>query len=129
MPYPRYSQTFQTTNATPTVAYSVPIPASSAAYIEIDFLVVNSSGTAFSNAAGGEADACFTRTAAGNVLRATGSNGLLDAAIKLAGNFTSMPKAEIVANTTTQTADIMLTGLAGVTLTWTFSVNVKRNTP
>lgn len=123
MSYARFSQSFQTTNNTPTVAYKVPIPTGSAAYIEIDFCVAN---TTYSAAAGGEADAVFRRTAAGNVARATGNGGLLDAAIKLAGDLTPMPKAEIVANTSTQTADIVLSGLLGQTLNWTFSVNTRR---
>lgn len=122
----RYSQTYQTTNNTPTVAYSVAIPAASAAYVQVEFLVTN---TALSSAATGVAEAAFTRTSGGNVVRATGNGGLLDAAIRLIGNFTLMPKAEIIANTSSQTADIRLTGLSGTTLSWTFTINVRRNSP
>lgn len=122
-PSTRFSQSFQTTNATPTVAYSVPMPEGSAAFIQIDFIVSNSGYTL---AAAGEADAAFTRASAGNVLRATGSNGLLAAAIKLSGNFAPMPQAEIVANTTSQTADIRLSGITATTLNWVFTVNTKR---
>jgi hypothetical protein len=123
MPYQRFSQTFQTTNATPVVAYSVPIPAGSAAYIQMDFLAAT---TTYSGSAGGETDAVFRRVVAGNVSRATGNGGILDASIKLAGDLTTMPKAEIIANTTNQTADIRLTGILGVTLNWAFTVNVRR---
>jgi hypothetical protein len=122
-PETRFSQSFTTTNNTPTVAFSVPIPAASAAFVQVDFVATNST---FSSAAGGDAEAIFTRTAAGNVVRATGNGGLLDAAITLMGNFTLMPKAEIVANTTTQAADIRLTGIAATTITWTFTINARR---
>lgn len=123
MPRNRFSQPYQTTNATPVVAFKVPILQGTAAYITVDFIVTNAN---YDKAAAGSSDAAFCRASGGNVLRATGSNGLLDAAIKLAGNFSLSPKAEIIANTSTQTADIRLTGLAATTLNWAVTINVRK---
>lgn len=125
MSHQRYSQTAQTTNATPTVVLSVPIGMNSSADIKVEFSVLNS---AYSNGAFGEARVLMRR-ASGNVARATGNGGLLSAAVNVIGDFLVVPGVDIVANTSTQTADITFTGLAGTTLNWVFSVNVKRNSP
>lgn len=124
MPYQRFSTTTTSTNATPFIAFSTPIAAGTSAFVEVDFQVVNAT---LSNGAGGKIYALFTRTSGGNVVRATGNNGLLGATLNFLGNFTTNPNVELVANTASQTADLRFTGLLATTLTWKFTANVRRN--
>ena len=74
----RYTTTIVTTNATPTVAFSTPVPEGTSARVDVDFQVINAAGT---QAASGTVTALFIRASGGNVTRATGNGGLLAAAV------------------------------------------------
>lgn len=124
MPVERYAATAQTTNSTPTVVFSTPVPEGETAYFVVDFQIINSGLTL---GASGTISALFLRPVGGNVIRATGNNGAQKANLSLIGNFINSPNIEMVANTTTQRAELRLTGLSGVTLNWRYTPNVRRN--
>lgn len=62
MSYQRFSQTSQTTDATPTVILAVPIGESSAVRVDVEFAV---SSSTFGNGASGSSYATFRRVSGG----------------------------------------------------------------
>lgn len=121
----RYTNERVTTNATPTVVFSVPVSEGTSVRVDVDFQVIRN-GTAF--AVSGSITALFVRPSGGNVTRATGNGGLLNATLSITTNITlNAPQIEIVANTATQTADIRITGNTGVTFNWKFTPNIRRD--
>jgi hypothetical protein len=106
-----------TTNTTPTLIASIPIAANSAYYIEIRVL---SYKTDYTSIRGGRIGACFAR-GAGNVVR----DGTL--VNTLAGTLTTAV-VTMTANTSTQTADITVTGVLATSITWNLAIDVLINT-
>lgn len=117
--YPSYTKTtyivdpLQTTNATVTVGYTIPIATNKAAYTRVEFVANN---TAYTNAVGGVAQAVFFR-ASGNLSRTStpDSQGLIST---LLSNFAITPRVNIVANTANQSIEVRVTGVAATTINW-----------
>lgn len=103
-----------TTNATPKITYSVPIAKSSGVYINVTFTAVKSD---YTNASGGFVSAMFYR-GTGNVAR---TPNVLSNIVNTAGF--GLLNLTLVANTSTQTADITLTGILSTTIGWYLSIN------
>jgi len=115
----------QTTGNTPTVAFSVSIAENSAVYVMCKFVY---STTTKSNAGWAVAEAAFRRPTGGNVTRSSGSGGASAAQQRAQTDFTgALPTVDIVANTSTQTADIVITGKAATTIDWIFENVSLRN--
>lgn len=111
---------FSTSNATPQVAYSIPLPQNKAAYVYIQY---NNNNTGYTSASGGNVQAVFLR-ATGNIARtdASTSKGLLAMVL---GNFAvSQPAVDIVANTVAQTIDVQLTGKLSTPINWHLEITV-----
>lgn len=104
-----------TSNATPTVAYSVPLSTAQAVYIDINYINTTAAHT---NAMSGEVKGLFYR-AAGNI---TQGGSLVSQVINTLALSTAT--VTIVANTSTQKADITITGIAATTVNWTLSVAI-----
>lgn len=120
----RYSTTKITNTSGAQVLWSTPVPAGTQVTVEVDFSVVDSGLT---SGLEGTAKALFLRSSGGSVVRATGSGGVLSASLNVLGNFLTNPGIDIVANTSTQTADFRVTPNTSSALTWKFTPNSRRN--
>lgn len=116
--YPTYAKTkintgkVQTTDATATTIFSVPMPASSSCFVNISFACSNAAFT--TGLAQTPITGYFLRSAAGNVVSA-GTTVAVGLNISLAVN---PPVLTMVANTSTQSIDIKVTGQAATTYNW-----------
>lgn len=112
------SVTAQTTDNTPTVIASIPVPQNKGYMVDVYCNAFKSDKTAI---LGGYVIACFNR-ATGNVARtdATVSKGLIQ---DLLSNFSNpQPSIDIKANTSTQAIDIEITGKTSTTIDWKLQV-------
>jgi len=110
----------QTTNATPLVAYSIPVKQNRAITVKASFVA---SVSDFSNCASGDGTATFRRQT-GNLARTNITTaGLL---LNILGDFLlSQPTVDLVANTTTQAVDVTVTGKLGLTVNWNIEIESK----
>lgn len=107
-----------TTDATPTLAGSVPLGEGRASYFEVKAFAVQSNLGALQAM---DCQAGFRRPAGGNIIRATSSGGAGLPYLASSGDYTgASPTINLVANTSTQTIDVMVTGKAGTTINWFF---------
>lgn len=107
-----------TTDATPTVAGSVSLGSGKASYFEVKAFAVQSD---FSALQALDVQAGFRRPVGGNVVRATSVGGSGLPYIASSGDFgNKAPTIDLVANTSTQTIDIVVTGKAETTIHWHF---------
>lgn len=118
----RVSDIVTTTNATQQTAFQIPVPVNTCFRIDVYCLVRKSdnSGMAIITESVG------FRRVAGNVIRATGSSGLLKPLTDVVGDLPTTPDMDIVANTTDQTIDIKVTGIASTTLNWALRIETLR---
>lgn len=113
-----------TTDATQTTAFSFVLPESTAIYVRVAAIVTTSNQSAAGYIV---EEAVFRRQAGGNVTRANGNGGLTLPLIRALNDFTGLaPTMDIVANTTTQSVDIKITGKASTTLNWYFERQTLR---
>lgn len=111
----------QTDDATPTTVLSVPIRPDSVMKIALDGIIFSLDETKLAT---GQGLAVFARVGSNNVTRPSAFSGQLQV-----NNFTApMPNLNIVANTATQTADVIVTGQPGVSIRWHLDV-YTRSTP
>jgi len=103
-----------TTNATPTVAYSVPLAQQRASFIQAKCIAVKSD---FSAAQAIDIQAGFRRASGGNVIKATPAN---NKGFEVSnGDFSGIPPSiDLVANTGSQTIDVQITGKVATTINW-----------
>ena len=121
----RVIEKIQTTDATPTVAYSIPLAVSRATYVRATATAIKSDFTA---AQGIEATAVFRRAPAGNVVRASPNGGNGSIVMQSIGDYSGpAPTLDIVANTTNQTIDIQVTGKASNTINWHIEILSLQN--
>lgn len=100
----------QTTDATPTVLMSFPIDILKGAYIEVFLMVIEQT---FSAGAVANVQCLFARIQ-GNLVRVTVPTGNV-----VTTTFTApQPALDLVANTTTNSIDLIGTGKVGMTLRW-----------
>lgn len=113
-----------TTNATPLVAGSVVLGEGRASYFEVKAFCVQSN---FGALQAMDVQAGFRRATGGNVIRATSSNGAGLPYLASSGDFTGQsPTIDLVANTSTQTIDIVVKGKSGLTIKWYFeSISIQ----
>ncbi len=104
----------QTTNATPAIAYSVPLGQGRASFIQAKAIAVQSD---FSHTQSLDIQAGFRRASGGNVTKSTPANnrGFLISSGDFSG---ASPDIDIVANTGTQSIDVTVTGKAATTINW-----------
>lgn len=114
---PTIEKKTNTTNATPSVVYSVPVPQNSAYVVIVRLLVYRAD---YSSARGGTTIGVFVR-GAGNIAQ---SGTLVN---QLSGLLTGAT-VTMTANTGTQRADITVTGIAATNLNWNLSIDVLVNT-
>lgn len=106
---------FTTTDATPTIVYSYPIAVSQCVKTKVEYTAYKSD---FTLGASGDLFSTFVRSSSGNIVRSSGSGtGGLDGIVQ--GNFSgTQPKPDLVANTSTQSIDVTLTGKNSITIIW-----------
>jgi len=104
----------QTTDATPAVAYSIPLGQGRVSFIQAKVIAIQSD---FSHAQSLDIQAGFRRASGGNVTKSTPANnrGFLVSSGDFSG---TAPDIDIVANTSAQTIDIQITGKAATTINW-----------
>lgn len=104
----------QTTDATPTVAYAIPLGQGRVSFIQAKVIAVQSD---FSHAQSLDIQAGFRRASGGNVTKSTPANnrGFLVSNGDFSG---TAPDIDIVANTGAQTIDIRITGKSATTINW-----------
>lgn len=116
---------FETTDSSQTTLFSIDMPASSAAIVQVR---ANAYDNSFGAAAMLVVEAGFRRTAEGNIVRATGSGGLLGATLRTVGDFLfSQPSLDLTANTETNQIDIQARGKASTTIKWILEITVIKN--
>lgn len=120
----RVPEIFQTTNAVQQTAVQIDVPASTAWYIKVRAVAYQSD---FSKSASYEEEACFRRASAGNVIRASANGGVSKPILSALGDFIILPDLDVVANTSSQTIDIKVTGIASTTINWIFDIQTLRN--
>lgn len=108
----------QTTDATPTVVYSIPLIEGRAIFAEARCLAIKSD---FSELQVLSLMCGFRRASGGNVTKATSVDnkgfGISN------GDFSvPLPSLNIVANTSAQTVDVEVTGKAATTINWHFEI-------
>lgn len=107
-----------TTDDVPTLAGSVVLGEGKASYFEVKAFCT-SSGLAELQAM--DVQAGFRRPVGGNVTRATSNNGTGLPYLASSGDFSGKaPTIDLIANTTSQTIDIMVTGKSATTINWYF---------
>lgn len=113
--------TASTNNASPTVAYSYAVGESKCIKMRVEYTAYK---TDFSLGASGDLFSTFIRAAAGNIIRSSGTGtGGLDGIVQ--GNFPNAePKPDLVANTSTQSIDVTLTGKASTSITWQIKLTI-----
>lgn len=108
-----------TTDATPKTILSIPIGEEKVAYLEA--YATTYELTAMNPGAAAKAEALFIRRSGGNVLRATAPK-----LTPIVTTFTApQPAIDLVANTATQSVDVVVTGKAGVALRWYVEVSTR----
>lgn len=107
-----------TTDGTQTTAYSIPINANQAGYVIVSFVANNS---AYGAVVGGNVQAVFAR-ASGNVSRtsSTTASGLMASIVS--SFLVTQPSVDIVANTSIQSIDTKVTGVASTTIKWQLEI-------
>lgn len=110
----RVVESVTTTDATPTVLYSIPLGESRASFIQAKCIALQSD---FSAAQSIDIQAGFRRASGGNVIKSTPANnkGFEVSNGDFAG---AVPSLDLVANTGTQTIDVQATGKAATTIKW-----------
>ena len=103
------SYTATTTDATPKTVYAVPLAAGEMAGVKA---FANGKKADLSAAAGANLTGWFRRAAAGNVTLV----GVLQGAVQ--EDSAGSPSVTLSANTTTQTVDVVVTGIAAETWKW-----------
>lgn len=119
----RVLERVQTTNATPAVAYSVPLGQGRASFIQAKAIAIQSD---FSHSQSLDIQAGFRRASGGNVTKSTPANnrGFLISS----GDFTgASPDIDLVANTSSQTIDVQITGKAATIINWYIELLSKQN--
>ncbi len=103
-----------TTDATPTVAYAVPLGEQRASFIQAKCIALQSN---FGAAQSIDIQAGFRRASGGNVIKSTPAN---NKGFEVSnGDFSgASPSIDIVANTGNQTIDVQVTGKAATTIKW-----------
>ncbi len=103
-----------TTDATPTVIYSVPLGQGRASFIQAKAVAIRSDFGAMQAL---DIQAGFRRATGGNVTKATtGSNKGFEISN---GDFTALePSINLIANTSSQTIDVQVTGKSANTIKW-----------
>lgn len=110
----RVPESVTTTDATPTVMYSIPLGVQRASFVQAQLIAIKSD---FSAAQAIFLQSAFRRMTGGNVIKATPTNNSGFQASN--GDFTGIaPKIDLVANTSTQTIDLVVTGKAATTIKW-----------
>lgn len=110
----------ETTDNVAKVIASFPIDVQKIAYIEIFLVVIEQT---FSAGAAVQGSALFGRVA-GNLIRITNPTGSV-----IATTFTApQPFLDVVANTTTQSIDVVITGKTGMTLRWFLETKLRVTT-
>lgn len=112
----RIFDSVQTTNATPAIVASVGLGELRASFFQVRIFAIRSDFGAMQVL---NLQAGFRRASGGNVIRATSNNGQGLPYSVSSGDFGSQPpSADLVANTGTQTMDIVVTGKSGQTINW-----------
>lgn len=112
----RVFDSITTTNNTPTVFASIPLGETKASYFEVKAFCVADD---FSALQAIDVQAGFRRPTGGNVIRATSSGGTGLPYLASSGDFSgASPRVDLVANTGTQTIDIVVTGKTGINIKW-----------
>lgn len=107
-----------TTDATLLVAGSVNLGEGRASFFQVKIFAVQSNFGALQAI---NVQAGFRRPTGGNVARATSSGGSGLPYLASSGDFSGIaPTVDLVANTTTQTIDIVVKGKASTTINWYF---------
>lgn len=100
----------ETNGNTPTVVYSIPVAEYKVAYVEVFAAALEND---FSNGAVGKVTRLFGR-AGGNVTAV----GVAQSQVVVTTFANPQPQLNLVANTTTQSIDVVATGKAGLILRW-----------
>jgi len=110
----RVIDSFTTTNATPTVVYSIVLGQGRASFIQAKAIAIRSDFGAMQAI---DMQAGFRRAIGGNITKATtGSNKGFEISN---GDFTAQePSIDLVANTATQSIDVEVTGKTSNTIKW-----------
>lgn len=107
-----------TTNATPLVVASIPLAENRVSRFSLEVVAIKSDYTAAQEM---DVVAVFRRAAGGNIARSTNTNGLGLPRLLSGGDFTGIaPSVNLVANTSTQSIDVTVTGKASTTIYWHF---------
>jgi len=110
----RVIESITTTNATPTVAYAIPLGETRASFIQAKCIALKSD---FSAAQSIDIQAGFRRASGGNVTKSTPTNN--KGFEVSSGDFSgASPSVNLVANTGAQTIDVQVTGKAATTINW-----------
>lgn len=110
----RVLDSVQTTDDTPTVAYSIPLGQLRASFIQAKAIAIQSD---FSHLQALDIQSGFRRATGGNVTKATSGTNVGFSITN--GDFTgTRPSINLVANTGTQTIDVEVTGKAATIINW-----------
>lgn len=114
----RIASSVQTTDATPTVAYSIPLGQQRASFLEVKAIAIQSD---FSATESMSLQCGFRRASGGNVVKATPANnkGFYNSNGDFSGTH---PSLDLVANTGTQSIDLQVTGKSATTINWHFAI-------
>ena len=105
-----------TTDATPIIIASITLGENRGSFIRVEGFAKTTNLSAMQAVS---SEAGFRRQTGGNVIRSTSNNGLNSPPLISSGDLSGVaPTIDLVANTTTQTIDIVAKGKAGVTLQW-----------
>jgi len=110
----RVLERVQTTNATPTVAYSISLGQGRVSFIQAKAIATESD---LSHLQALDIQAGFRRASGGNVTKATSGTNVGFSISN--GDFTgTKPSIDLVANTGNQTIDVQVTGKSATTINW-----------
>lgn len=115
----------QTTGSETITVASIAIGQNSGQMISVDFYAVASD---FSKSMCGFFTAPFIRQS-GNVSRSTPGTGSGAILSDMVGDFAPAPNVNIAANTSSQSADVRVTGIAGTTISWSVAVQTLPSPP
>lgn len=121
--YPfQYAATGSTADATPTVLYSFPVSQAQCVKARVQYTAYK---TDFTLAASGDLFSTFARATGANLVRTSGTGtGGLDGIVQ--GNFPNAePKPDLVANTSTNSIDVTVTGKAATNITWQIKLTIN----
>lgn len=113
--------TGSTADATPTVVYSYPVGQAKCVKVRVEYTAYK---TDFTLGASGDLFSTFIRATGGSIVRSSGSGtGGLDGTVQ--GNFPNAePRPDLVANTSTNSIDVTLTGKASTNITWQIKLTI-----